>query len=100
MIVNGPSCFRANFGLVICHFRLRASNQTLSPLEKGEKGFRVRQAITCLASSWAANASSRAADKSLSRNSTAGTDEEGRTVGRVMGSYPIIKKKGDLPVTE
>ena len=100
IIVNGPSRFGANFGLVTCHFKLQASSQTLSLLEKGEKGLCVRQAITCRASSWAASASSRAAVSSFSHNSTAGTEVEGRMVGRAMGSYPIIKKNGDLPVTE
>ena len=100
IIVNGPSRFGANFELIICHFKLWASSQTLSPLEKGEKGLCVRRAITCRASSWAASTSSHAAVSSFSRNSTAGTEVEGRMVGRAMSSYPIIKKNGDLPVTE
>ena len=100
IIVNGPSRFGTNLGLVTCCFKLWALSQTLSPLEKGEKGLRVRRAITCRASSWAASASSRAAVNSFSRNSTAGTEVEGRMVGRAMGSYPIIKKNGDLPVME
>ena len=99
-MVKGPSRFGANFGLVTCHFRLRASSQTLSSFAKGEKGLHVQQAITCHASLWAANASSRAAVKSLSRSSTAGTEEEGRTAGRAMGSYPIIRKNRDFPITE
>ena len=99
-MVKGPSCLGANFGLVTHCFRLRALSQTLSPFVKGEKGLRVRRAITCRASSWAANASSHAAVKSLSRSSMAGMEEEGRTVGRAMGSYPIIRKNGDFPVME
>ena len=100
MIVNGPSHFGANLGLVTSRFRLWASSQTFSPLEKGEKGLRVQRAITCRASLWAASASSCAAVSSFSCSSTAGTEVEGRMVGRAMDSYPIIKKNGDLPVTE
>ena len=99
-MVKGPSRFGVNFRLVTCHFRLWAKSQTLSLFAKGEKGLRIRQAITCRASLWAANASSHAAVKSLSHSSTAGTEEEGRTVGRAMGSYPIIRKNGDFPVME
>ena len=57
VIVQGPSLLGANFGLVIEHFRFRASNQTLSPFLKGMNLCQVRAAMTCRASSWAAKAS-------------------------------------------
>jgi len=50
-MVKGPSRFGANFGLVMEHFRFLASSQTLSPLLKGVKPRRVREAMTCHASS-------------------------------------------------
>ena len=61
-MVKGPSLLGANLGLMICYLRFLASNQTLSPLEKGVKRWWVHEAITCLASSWAASASLWAAD--------------------------------------
>ena len=51
VIVNGPSHFGANFGLIMRHFRFRASSQTLSPLTKDLKPLRERELITCRASS-------------------------------------------------
>jgi len=50
-MVKGPSRFGANFGLAMEHFRFLASSQTLSPLLKGVKPQRVREAMTCCASS-------------------------------------------------
>ena len=37
VMVKGPSLLGANLGLMICHLRFLASNQTLSPLDKGVK---------------------------------------------------------------
>ena len=37
VMVKGPSLLGANLGLMICCLRFLASNQTLSPLEKGAK---------------------------------------------------------------
>jgi len=46
MMVNGPSCFGANFGLEMDYLRFLASSQTLSPLVKGLKLWQVREDIT------------------------------------------------------
>ena len=35
VMVKGPSLLKANFGLVIEHFKFHAFNQTLSPFLKG-----------------------------------------------------------------
>ena len=51
VIVKGPSRLGANFGLMIRHFRFRASSQTLSPLTKGLKLRREHELMTCRASS-------------------------------------------------
>ena len=37
VMVQGPSLLGANLGLMMCCLRFLASNQTLSPLEKGVK---------------------------------------------------------------
>ena len=91
VIVNGPSRLGANFGLTISRFRFRASSQTLSPLTKGLKPLREREAIVCRASSWAARASLRAAERVLRRVSTAGIEVSEITEGRARGSYPIMR---------
>jgi hypothetical protein len=44
VIIKGPSRFGANLGFEMRCFRLQASNQTLSPLAKGVKECRVREA--------------------------------------------------------
>ena len=94
-MVKGPSLFGANFGSAIECFRFRASSQTFSPFVKGINFCRVRDAITCRANSWAANASFRAAVRFLSLVSTAGMAELWIIDGKVWGSYPIMRKKGD-----
>jgi hypothetical protein len=65
VMVKGPSCFGANLGFEMRHLRLRASNQTLSPLVNGVKECRVHDAMTWWASSWAARASLCAAERVL-----------------------------------
>jgi hypothetical protein len=60
-MVKGPSRFGVNLGFEISRLRLRASNQTLSPLENGVKKHQVHDAMTWWVSSWAARASFRAA---------------------------------------
>ena len=91
MIVNGPSCLGANFGLMIRHFRFRALSQTLSPFAKGLKPLREQEFITCRASSWAARASLRAVERVFRRDSTVGMEVSEMTEGRARGSYPIIR---------
>ena len=61
VIAKGPSLLGANLGLATFHFRFRASNHTLFPFLNGVKCCLVLAAIVCLASSWAARASKRAA---------------------------------------
>ena len=58
MMVNGPSHFGANFGLMICRFRLRASIHTLSPFLNRVKCLQDLAAMVCRASSCAVSASS------------------------------------------
>ena len=66
VMTKGPSCLGANFGLIMKHFRFRASSQTLFPFLKGVNFCRVQAVMTCQANSWAARASSRAAVRFLS----------------------------------
>ena len=56
VMVEGPSLFGANFGLVTECFKFCASSQTFSPFLKGMNFCRVWAAITCQANSWAASA--------------------------------------------
>ena len=100
VILKGPSHFCANFGLVTFRFRFLASSQTLSPLTNGVNLFLDLAAMVCCASSWVARASCLAACRVLILVSTAGIEDDGRTVGREMGSYPIIRKNGDWLVME
>ena len=100
VILKGPSRFCANFRLVTFHFRFLASSQTLSPLTNGVNLFLDLAAMVCRASSWAARASCLATCRVLILVSTAGIEDDGRTVGRGMGSYPIMRKNGDWLVTE
>ena len=95
VMVKGPSLFGANFRLVTEHFKFRASSQTFSPFLKGVNFCRVRAAITCQASSWAARASFRAAVRFLSLVSTAGMVEFWIMEGRAWDSYSIMRKNGD-----
>jgi hypothetical protein len=99
-IVKGPSLLGANLGFATFRFRFRASNHTFSPFLKGVKRLLVLAAMVCRASSCAARASRRAAWRAFKRSSTAGSEEVGRTLGSGTGSYPIIRKNGDFPVTE
>ena len=91
VIVNGPSRLGANFGLIMRRFRFRASSQTLSPLTKGLKPLREWELMTCRASSWAARASLRAAERVFRQASTAGMEVSEMTDGRAWGSYPIMR---------
>jgi len=91
VMVKGPSCFGANFGLVMEHLRFLASSQTLSPLLKGVKPRQVQEAMTCHASLWEARASSRVAERDFRWDSTAGMEESEMTEGRAHGSYPIMR---------
>ena len=58
MIVKGPSHFGVNFRLVIEHFKLLASSQTLSPLENGVNPWLLCENITWWVSLWAVRTSS------------------------------------------
>ena len=100
VISKGPSRFCANFGLVTFRFRFLASSQTLSPLTNGVNLFLDLAAMVCCASSYVARASCLAACSVLILVSTAGKENEGRTVGRGMGLYPIMRKNGDWLVME
>ncbi len=91
VIVKGPSRLAANLGLATRRFRFLASSHTLSPLQKGEKCLRVLAAIVCLASSWAARALLRAAERVFRWVSMAGIEESEITEGRARGSYPIMR---------
>ena len=91
VMVNGPSSLGANFGLMIRRFRVLASNQTLSPLAKGLKPLWKREDMTCWASSWAARASLRVAERVFRRDSTVGMEVSAITKGRAWGSYPIMR---------
>ena len=91
MMVNGPSCLGANFGLMMRRFRFLASSQTLSPLTKGLKPLREREDMTCQASSWVARASLRAAERVFRWDPTAGIEVSAITEGRAWGSYPIMR---------
>ena len=51
VMVNGPSLFGANFGLIMRHFRFSASSHTLSPFAKGLKSLLEWGDITCQANS-------------------------------------------------
>jgi len=90
-MVKGPLRFGVNFGLATERFRFLASSQTLSPLLKGVNPQRVREAMTCRASSWEARASSRAAVRAFRRVSTVGIEELVMMEGRARGSYPIMR---------
>ena len=90
-MVNGPSCLGVNFGLIIRRFRFLASSQTLSPLAKGLKPLREREDMICRASSWAARASLRVAERDFRWDSTAGMEVSAITEGRARGSYPIMR---------
>ena len=90
-MVKGPSRFGANFGLTTDHLRFLASSQTLSPSLNGEKEHHVWAAMTWRASSCAARASSRAAERVFRRVSTAGIVVLEITGGRAWGSYPIMR---------
>ena len=50
MMTKGPSCFRANFGLAMEHFKFWASSQTLSPFLKDVNFYQVQAAMPCQAS--------------------------------------------------
>ena len=58
IIAKGPSHLGANFGLTMECLRFLASSQTLFPSLNREKERRVQAAMTSLASSCAARASS------------------------------------------
>ena len=90
-MVNGLSHLGANFGLIIRCFRFLASSQTLSPLMKGLNPLREWEDMTCRASSWAARASLRAAERVFRWDSTAGMEVSAITEGRARGSYPIMR---------
>ena len=85
-MVKGPSRLEANFRLITDHLRFLALSQTLSPSLNGEKDHRVLAAMTWWASSCAARASSRAAERAFRRDSTAGIVVSEITEGRAQGS--------------
>ena len=91
VIVKGPSCFGVNLGLMMRRFRFLASSHTLSPCLNGVKERRVRVAMTCQASSWAAKASLRAVERAFKRVSMAGIAVSEIIEGRAQGSYPIMR---------
>ena len=95
MMVNGPSHLGVNFRLIIRYFRFLASSQTLSPLTKGLNPLREQEDMTCRASSWAARASLRVAERVFRWDSTAGMEVSAITEGRARGSYPIMRWNGD-----
>ena len=90
-MVKGPSRLGANFGLMMDCLRFLASSQTLSLSLNGEKDHRVLAAMTCQASSCAARASSRAAERVFRRVSTVGIVVSESIEGRARGSYPIMR---------
>ena len=91
VILKGPSLFAANFGLTIFLLRFLASSHTLSPAMKGVNFDWMRLFMVCLASSWAAEASSLALTSSSSHFSTAGRLVLLAMSGSACGSYPIMR---------
>ena len=85
-MVKGPSHLGANFGLITDRLRFLALSQTLSPSLNGEKDRRVLAAMTWRASSCAARASLRVAERVFRRDSTAGIVVSEITKGRARGS--------------
>ena len=84
-MVKGPSRLGANFGLITDCLRFLASSQILSPSLNGEKDHQVLAAMTWWASSCAARASSRAAERVFKRVSTVGIVVSEITEGRAWG---------------
>ena len=90
-MAKGPSLFRTNLGLVTEHFRFLASSQTLSPFSKGLKLRWFLDDMTWRVSSCEARASSQAALRVFRWSSTVGIEVLEMIVGRVQGSYPIMR---------
>ena len=90
-IVKDPSCFRANFELVIERLRFLASNQTLSPLVKGVNPWLLHEDMAWWTSLCVARASSRMAIRDLRQDSTVGMEELEIKEERAQGSYPIMR---------
>ena len=88
---KGPSRLGANFGLITDRLRFLALSQTLSPSLNGEKDRRVLAAMTWQASSCAARALSRVAERVFRWVSTAGITVSEITEGGARGSYPIMR---------
>ena len=85
-MVKGPSRLGANFGLIMDCLRFLALSQTLSPSLNGEKDHRVLAAMTWWASSCAARALSRAAERVFRQVLTAGIVVSEITEGRAWSS--------------
>ena len=85
-MVKGPSCLGVNFRLITDHLRFLALSQTLSPSLNGKKDCHVLAAMTWQASSCAARASSRVAERAFRQDSTAGIMVSEITEGRAWGS--------------
>ena len=100
VIVKGPSLLGANLGFVMWCFRFLALSQTLSFLANRVNFPWKQDFITCHVMSWAVRASSQAVVRDLRWSSTAGRWELEMTVERGWGLKPIMRKNGDLPVTE
>ena len=99
-MVNGPSRLAANLGFGRDHLRFCPSSHTLVPFLKGWKFHQVLLFMVCLARSWVAKASFLIARREFRRSWTAGKEVSEMMVGRVQGSYPIMRKNGDWLVME
>lgn len=82
VMVNGPALLEANLKLEIHHFRLQASNHTLSPLKEVNPSH-IQAAINCWASSWTAKALSQVAWRRFNLYSRTGRGEFRQTVESV-----------------